>query len=542
MAASIPDGNVSLHFPIERLSLEKNTEDKLPQRSMQLIAQGASLDEITSHLDKKFWKCGWKCGREYMTISIKNDLRGKGEYGLTHAILSIMMHRHDVLEHILRHKVNLSVKDTCGLTAMHWACALQDTKSMNLLQEAQKIDRISLDVFDHVPAWKDILAPQFPAPTDVVCMMTDGTEVTAEKFQEITGARFYAGITAEPQEWVNSLTKQFSDTSNVRTYFNRWISENYDPNNFPSLVLGKQGVAGYGVFAGERLHAGQIAGIYGGELKEVVEYSNYDFMGILDGAKIRNLTAMINDGFPNCVLSSAYLPDGQTVAVLLVIRDIEPGEALSIDYGPAHSAKLGAHSEFQLQKMETYFKQADLKALLKARAVSPNSFKQWAANYEKIAARYYLSNTPSALLILCLNGIIPLSFASQILNEQIGMGSYGPEFFKMALDIEAALNALKISVSKVPPHKRPDFKEAVGEWLQKYPYKHVIRFIDTAYFLHKLIDEKPFREEAEDILNRYVKAKEIFESLKTTDDYQAFHDLIEQLPEELQKGFRIHPL
>ncbi len=411
------------------------------------------------------------------------ELLRQNKQGFTELAIAVITGNHDYLKYLLSEGEDPSAKDTCGFTPMLYACALNDTTSMRLLLEAQKIENVVLDVFHHFPGWNSVLKPQFPMPTDIVCTMTDGTEITAEKFQELTGARFYNGMIAEPQEWVDSLADQFFEkTRHLR--LTEWLLTQYDPTKPPpNLQLGLQGNAGYGVFANEKITPGQIVGIYGGELHKPYR-SVFRIMGI-DSAKVRNLIPMVNDGFPNCGLHPIFLPDGRTIVVLVTIREVEPGKALSIDYGSAHPAKKGPHNEIQLEKMEAYFKEADFKDLIKIPNRDSHSIEDLLSIHERFASCLYLKNTPSALMILCIKGIVSYEQAEHLVSDQGLLASF-PNRSKVPL-----VEGLK-TFQRLQQYGAKDFEETMVEWLQKYPYQAVIELVETERFEVKLKEENHF--------------------------------------------------
>jgi hypothetical protein len=201
----------------------------------------------------------------------------------------------------------------------------------------------------------------------------------------------------------------------------------------PPLHLKIRPGAGYGVVATKPLEPFKPVVIYAGE---GVSENDHDenalscayYFPPFEAHKKRNLGAMVNDGFPNCTLTSIHHPSGISYPVILPIREIKAGEELFIHYGDNHDVKVIQRREFNGGEARAFLKEksfaawaGELLPLIQRRRGRGGLTQPEAQKLVTIQAKLsYLLQTSSLLF--------PLIFENKITQEDLKAVASNPYF------------------------------------------------------------------------------------------------------------------
>lgn len=351
------------------------------------------------------------------------------QYGLTALAVATLSQNHEVMEALMSRKdVNPLSEDVALLTPLHYAEALQDQKSIQLINTALKTRKLASVNFS---GWQQMFNPTFPAEQrEVYFHINDEGKVvpgTVGDFKKQTGAIFYDNLVSSRENWVANLAQRIKIPKQTSQPLMISVGKALlqDLGKFqaqpPKLYLGEQKGAGLGLFAGQPLKHGQLCTIYGGEIDLSRAAGDYT-LGFEHADKYRNMAGMINDGFPNLISSPIILPDGRIFQSFLASVDIPEGAPIFWDYGKFYSFKQRGYLPLNLSEMESYIKQHGLLKLMQL--VEKNVQEQGNTTLEKLslkqgtAARIsYILNTPSTLVYLLLKKIISSEELDQCLKH-----------------------------------------------------------------------------------------------------------------------------
>ena len=204
--------------------------------------------------------------------------------------------------------------------------------------------------------------------------------------------------------------------------------------NIPPLYLTKPGPAGWGVAASRKLLPFVPVTIYGGEgvAQDEMEKSGPEGEYRLDSVeahRFRNLGAMINEAFPNCIIDAIHHPSGISYPAIVPIRTIEADEELFIDYLPTHDIKLMKRCELNPDAAKDFLKPKGLLAICRDNLIplceqtqkergnaDPKQVEEMIVLMTRVQ---YLIGTPSLLIQLILeNTITPLEIRTLSTEER----------------------------------------------------------------------------------------------------------------------------
>jgi hypothetical protein len=163
----------------------------------------------------------------------------------------------------------------------------------------------------------------------------------------------------------------------------------------------------HSIHAYEKIEKGRVVSEYIGEfLPETFRPSHYRW-GPIDALKYRNISGLIEDGFPNVAAFHLYDVDNLPFRVIFVaIEEILPGSMVTVNYGMNHSVKLFTHTEYQKHSLKSFFLGNPLnKIILKIKELRGRTPKElgWKRSLELenlVAKLRYLYHTPKALIQL----------------------------------------------------------------------------------------------------------------------------------------------
>lgn len=163
----------------------------------------------------------------------------------------------------------------------------------------------------------------------------------------------------------------------------------------------------HSVHAYEKIEKGRVACEYLGEfLPDSSSPSSYRW-GAIDGLKYRNMSGLIEDGFPNVAAFHLYDVDNLPIRVIFVaLEEILPGTMITVNYGMNHSVKLFTHIEYQKQSLKSFFLRNPLnRIVLKIKELRGRTPRElgWKRSLELenlVAKLRYLYHTPKALIQL----------------------------------------------------------------------------------------------------------------------------------------------
>lgn len=479
-------------FPIETFFPEKSYKETWNQRpdlrAMYLIALKQPTPTILQHLKSPDYQ--------------------EPDYGLTALTVATMMRRHDIMEKLLTDcKVDPSPRDWGQLTPLHYACALNDQKAMELLQKAQKVEKIKTDVFDIFPGWKKVRKPIFPKDEEIVFRYAENGIIkdgTAKKFSNINnGATFYDGICEKEgsliDQFVQRLKRQFFHKHPSYQPLNEKFQKELESQNPAKLYVAPQGAAGNGVFTEESLKKGRSIGlIYGGSLiPDDAEEENIDYqLDLIDASNIRNLGPIVNDSFPNTDFFPLYLEDGRILPLFIPLRDIKKGEPLFWNYRAGHPIKEKKHEELNKKEMEeftskisisTRFKNLDnwSKRLKKNQSSTELDLEElWSREAERFKLEY-LFHTPSSLYYLYSKKLVTHKDLKEILIHPRAKFIFDLNHYPYS---ERILNNCLLTIEKIDQLKNKKLVTEIKEFIGKHSEESSFRSLDAFlhYFRHYL--------------------------------------------------------
>ncbi|MFV0340332.1 MAG: SET domain-containing protein-lysine N-methyltransferase [Parachlamydiaceae bacterium] len=341
-----------------------------------------------------------------------------------------------VIRLLLDESCDASAKDTMGFMPLDYAEAIGNEEVIELVREATKVDRVS-----YTNVWNRLLEKPVVDPQQAVFSYEDenGSIVDGNSAQfaamtqgaEFSPAFYFStrGVLLKSIE--KSLDYSYSRITKIDCdpeILDRLLTEE------PPLHLKRRPGAGYGVVATKPLEAFKPVVIYAGEgvLKgnhEKSALSSAYYFPPFEAHKIRNLGAMVNDGFPNCSLTFIDHPSGISYPAILPLREIKADEELFVHYGDNHDVKIIQRREFNGGEARAFLKEKSLAAwagelllLIQRRRGGVRALTQpEAQKLVTIQAKLsYLLQTPSLLF--------PLIFENRITQEDLKSVASNPYF------------------------------------------------------------------------------------------------------------------
>lgn len=163
----------------------------------------------------------------------------------------------------------------------------------------------------------------------------------------------------------------------------------------------------HSVHALEKIEKGRVIIEYVGEINPANKRSSTYRWGPIDALVYRNLSGLVEDGFPNIAAFHLYNVNGIPIRIIFVALEEIPANAMiAINYGMNHSVKLSHHTEYRLDAMRRFFLKNRLgKVILRIKELRSRSPKDlgWKLSLELenlVAKVRYLYHTPGAMLQL----------------------------------------------------------------------------------------------------------------------------------------------
>lgn len=360
---------------------------------------------------------------------------------LTPLIVSVLKGNNIVARTLLEKGADYKIGDHKGWTALHHATVIGNTDACELLRNNLRVDKLLNSLKASFVDLERLINVKPAEDQEKVFYLRKAgkTEMcTALKFKEITKASYCNSVVVKPEKlmvyWRNK-------PENIEGIFPpEYAANSYQEclKNPLKISLGKleqDALQGYDVFAEELIAPFKGITIYGGALETNPSCTEYLIENI-DGKDIRNLGAMINDGFPNCV-SIPVVVKGLRYYVILSLREIKLGERLFLNYGVGHTIKLsGLHLELNKDELIAYAKHINTN-FANLCSFTKNKNRRYVL-YEREKLKYLL-DTPSALIYLLSQSCFPLQAIASLDFDNWDI------FGKLSLDKEKYLNQVKIA-------------------------------------------------------------------------------------------------
>jgi|GEM_PF-1524667 len=405
---------------------------------------------------------------EYLNFS------NQEHFGLTPLSVCVIVNNKNLARLFLDRSADPKIGDHQGWTAFHHAAIIGDQEMLILL--VQKVGESVAETLLNFAGgnYKDLVELITPRPISLqerVCYYHEGEKeavaCTAEKFQSLTGVPFCHSVVVSPQElikqWKNLKLEANPDPSaKAERVYLEYL------NNAPKISFGRdspESPYGFDVFAEENIKENQVITTYGGIADSDRPYTAHTIYSMNDvhSEKIRNLGAMINDGFPNCGCSLETIK-GFRRLLFIAIRDIKKGEKILFNYGLTHPTKIYQsfpHFELNPGELERYVANGSLVEKLTTLSKGHSSF----ADRERLK---YLLETPSSMLYLLSKGALK--------REEL---SHFFDFFEKQYN-QAAIKDFILSCYKIEETLEPFLKRGQDKlvenmrallfyWVQSFP-------------------------------------------------------------------------
>jgi len=342
-----------------------------------------------------------------------------GQYETAKKLLTIM-------------KVNPNSADRRGWTPLHHAAILNNTPMIDLLiMNGAEIKDLTNDLgAAPVDFYKMVLANKL-APKEKIYQYTrdhEFEEITAEKFQEITGAMYLDHMLVTPEtlakSWVKELPLPKYDPVSLSC-----LKQYYDPKrDKQTLALQIEGrdETGQKVPIGPSVVA--FRDIKKGEL--VCEILGKYTPSYVYGRNARNLGTMIHDGLPNTVCATINQVKGLPKRdFILASRDIKKGHPFTFDYrkDDIKLARFGKSDAEKNSLSNRYIEilPTTLETFLLNNSITEILLRDHISAYE-ISAAIYILTTPVVFMKHVLKGNISYDdltlLQSQKFIKKAGLG------------------------------------------------------------------------------------------------------------------------
>jgi hypothetical protein len=268
---------------------------------------------------------------------------------LTPLHLCAMLGDHTTCKALLTNpKVSVAEQDVRRWTSLHHAALLEDNEKMiSLLLEADKAKSCGAALLknQNEGTYLDLRLMAYPVNTlpnvDVFSYRNAQGEIVrgnAAKFQEMTGARFTQQMCANPSFFRDEWARPTEVEKSEKEYTQSLASEYQKYRQNPTALYIDDTKAGKGVFALEDIQVNTIVVVYLGEASR--SNASLYALELCDGAKVRNLGPMVNDGFPNCVdIPMGNVAGFPLIRILRTTQPVSRGEQLLWNYGIKHPVK-----------------------------------------------------------------------------------------------------------------------------------------------------------------------------------------------------------
>jgi hypothetical protein len=240
----------------------------------------------------------------------------------------------------------------------------------------------------------------------------DGHLLTAEEFQQMTGARYIKNIIVSKRALHERRREFWSLLYGLKIDEHSPIVDGYSLEHIlKKSTHNDKGEAlrrspGLGVFAEKDFSRGDIVGEYLGKVVSSKEIgTNYRFESI-DAKEYGNEISRINDGFPNVVVVTLFT-NNLARLIFVAAEKITKGSEFCFNYGPGHSVKDGPYQELRPQALRTFLKKhQDLQTLLSNSLPKVRSCKASLKELCLFERVRYIMNTPSVFFSLILKRAI----------------------------------------------------------------------------------------------------------------------------------------
>ena len=430
-----------------------------------------------------------------------------------------------------------NAKDAKGWTPLHHAALLSSEKFNQFREQLEKrgadktLKTLSGDTADEIRRRTTLTSASPTAFTGVYLSDESGTTpLSYEAFEKLTHAKFCERSLAS-KEW--QISEWFKEPSmpeenqqqqmapRVKVDIAKQCAEQIkNPSAAPKFILKEIKVnsmgkpippTGLGVFAKDKIVRGTPLGEYAG-YKDVTTVTNlYTAKDGVNAKKFRNVTAQINDGFPNVI--HWVLEDGTLV---LVAGDDIPADSagqvqLCSNYGPAHGIKLKTpYIEFRARELRDFVKYvlpryAPGYDFSKGLNISEPKNLQDEQNVLSLNAKIqYLLSTPSALYSMILEGVLTMQQGEQILNFALSqnvihldtphiVSEQDPKIVLRTCEIAGASLKMREKINKTSSELAKDYYEFISSLPSRFSLITGLHMAVKSYtfFLNELKAEPP---------------------------------------------------
>jgi Ankyrin repeats (3 copies)/SET domain len=339
-------------------------------------------------------------------------------YHLTLLHISVIMGMYDATKGLLKSGADPNQPDKKNWTPLHHAALWHHKRLIALLLKHGSDEHRKNNC---QATYYDILSftqapPYHPEETIPLLIEKKGglKLATQREFKEKTGAQ-YIGETFYEQKkyldgWINECF-QYKSFPFQEDFIHAYESFKKPAFSIKAVTSDdKHSLSpGFGLFAEEDIAQGTILGEYHGKvLVKVKRGSVYALGDNKDGAKYRNEMAMINDGFPNCVLLPLTCVKGQPNRELFIASEaIKKGEQILWNYGE-HYVKIIPRMECRYKDICTFVDSFDSCHLKKLLFRLRSNLKVTLDEFYLIEKYRYIVSTPSILYQLIVSGRISI--------------------------------------------------------------------------------------------------------------------------------------
>lgn len=266
----------------------------------------------------------------------------------------------------------------------------------------------------------------FSKNNDIVCQFIeeDGARSswTNKDYFNNTGFRFVGQLVVDARSLNDALEAGSFNWSHP--YVSPPPSKQSKSSNEDYLAIKATRSRGLGVVATQPIPKGKIVVLFRGELAEKDNYHGYldiryNAKGVRS-SRLNNLASLMNDGPPNCFPTKVEESPGVYTQALVASRDIQSGEEILWDYGPAHRTKRGIYTvdsasmEKLVDRLQSYGINGDISILMNAAIETEeenNIISQKNLDFR------HIMGTPHTFLKLHLDGVLDYDSSLAVLEN-----------------------------------------------------------------------------------------------------------------------------